>query len=133
MMSKKTILLVDDDEELRAALAEQFGLHDGFATVEAATAGEAIDTSVQERLDLILLDVDLPDMDGREACKVMRSRGVRAPIVMLTVGRRRKCASREYERERVPVTPARKTETQDRTGSTCFRQMSPAGAPDGEE
>ena len=84
MMSKKTILLVDDDEELRAALAEQFGLHDGFATVEAATAGEAIDTSVQERLDLILLDVDLPDMDGREACKVMRSRGVRAPIVMLT-------------------------------------------------
>lgn len=84
MMSKKTILLVDDDEDLRAALAEQFSLHDSFGTIEAATAAEALKCAGSERLDLVLLDVELPDMDGREACKLMRARGVRAPIVMLT-------------------------------------------------
>ena len=84
MISKKTILLVDDDEELRSALAEQFGLHDGFETVEAANACDALSRATSDRLDLILLDVELPDMDGREACKLMRARGVRAPILMLT-------------------------------------------------
>ncbi|WP_084396315.1 response regulator transcription factor [Henriciella aquimarina] len=84
MISKKTILLVDDDEELRSVLAEQFSLHDGFETVEAANAHEAMKIAESDRLDLILLDVEMPDMDGREACKLMRSRGVRAPIVMLT-------------------------------------------------
>ncbi|MEE2879218.1 MAG: response regulator transcription factor [Pseudomonadota bacterium] len=84
MISKKTILLVDDDDDLRTALADQFGLHDSFGTVEAATAAEALERAENERLDLILLDVELPDMDGREACKLMRARGVRAPIVMLT-------------------------------------------------
>ena len=84
MISRKTILLVDDDDELRGALAEQFSLHDGFETLDAATAGEALESAQSERIDLVLLDVDLPDMDGREACKLMRSRGVRAPILMLT-------------------------------------------------
>ena len=84
MISKKTILLVDDDQDLREALAEQFDLHDGFETVQAANATEALETTATDRLDVILLDVDMPDMDGREACKLMRQRGVRAPIIMLT-------------------------------------------------
>ena len=67
MISKKTILLVDDDDDLRTALADQFGLHDSFGTVEAATAAEALERAEKERLDLILLDVELPDMVGREA------------------------------------------------------------------
>lgn len=84
MLSKKTILLVDDDDELRSVLAEQFALHEGFEAREAANAGEALDITASERVDLILLDIDMPDMDGREACKLMRARGVRAPIIMLT-------------------------------------------------
>jgi len=84
MISTKTILLVDDDDELRGALAEQFSLHDGFEAVEAANAAEALQTAEAQRLDLVLLDVDMPDMDGREACKLMRQRGLRAPIIMLT-------------------------------------------------
>ncbi|MCA8899680.1 MAG: response regulator transcription factor [Hyphomonas sp.] len=84
MSAKKTILLVDDDDDLREALAEQFDLHDGFEVLQAANAHEGIVTATTERIDMILLDVDMPDMDGREACKQMRQKGVRAPIVMLT-------------------------------------------------
>lgn len=84
MISQKTILLVDDDAELRGALAEQFDLHDGFETRQASGGVEALKVAETERLDLILLDIDMPDMDGRETCKLMRSRGVRAPIIMLT-------------------------------------------------
>lgn len=84
MTAKKTILLIDDDDDLREALIEQFEMHDGFETLNAPNATNGIELAMNERIDLILLDVDMPDMDGREACKMMRHKGVRAPIVMLT-------------------------------------------------
>lgn len=84
MSAKKTILLVDDDNDLRETLAEQIDMYAEFATVQAATATEGIKMVDKERIDLILLDVDLPDMDGREACKLMRNNGVSTPIIMLT-------------------------------------------------
>lgn len=80
----KTILMVDDDDDLREALVEQFQMHDGFKTLSAPNAKEGIELAVNERIDLILLDVDMPDLDGREACKIMRQKGVSAPIIMLT-------------------------------------------------
>ena len=83
-MAEKTLLLVDDDEVLRDALAEQFRLHENFNVIEAADATEGIRLALAHRIDLILLDVDMPDMDGRDACKLMRKQGVQAPIVMLT-------------------------------------------------
>ena len=46
-----------------------------FVTLEAATAGDGVRQAQAERPDLILLDVDLPDMDGREACRRMRDGG----------------------------------------------------------
>jgi len=84
MAQRKTILIIDDDEELRGALAEQLQLHEEFQAVEAETAGEGVRVARERRPDLILLDVDLPDMDGREACRLMRKGGVSAPVVMLT-------------------------------------------------
>ncbi len=84
MSATKTILLVDDDNDLREALAEQFDLHDGFEVLQAPGANAGIELALSERIDMILLDVDMPDMDGREACKMMRQKGVRAPIIMLT-------------------------------------------------
>lgn len=84
MAAKKTVLLVDDDNDLRGALAEQFSLHDAYETREADNATDGIKIAESERIDLVLLDVELPDMDGREACKLMRTKGVRAPIIMLT-------------------------------------------------
>lgn len=84
MPSPKTILIIDDDNDLREALAEQLDLHEEFRTLQAATATEGVRMGREVRADLILLDVDLPDMDGREACRLLRKDGVSTPIVMLT-------------------------------------------------
>lgn len=84
MPQAKTILIVDDDTDLRGALAEQFELHEEFRAIQAETAGEGVRMARDKRPDLVLLDVDLPDMDGREACRLMRKGGVRAPVMMLT-------------------------------------------------
>ena len=83
MAQRKTLLIVDDDADLRSAVAEQLQA-EGFNTLESAVASEGVAMAEQERPDLILLDVDLPDRDGREACRDMRQRGVAAPIIMLT-------------------------------------------------
>jgi len=83
MAQRKTLLIVDDDADLRSAVQEQLQA-EGFAALEAADAAEGVRAAVEQKPDLVLLDVDLPDMDGREACREMRRRGVTAPIVMLT-------------------------------------------------
>jgi DNA-binding response OmpR family regulator len=80
----RTILIVDDDVALRRSLAEQLQLHEEFATGEAGTAAEAMDHVKLRHCDAILLDVGLPDMDGRDLCRLMRRNGVRTPILMLT-------------------------------------------------
>jgi DNA-binding response OmpR family regulator len=84
MAQSKTILIIDDDTDLRTALAEQLELDDQFVT-EQAGAGEAgIRLAQERRPDLVLLDVDLPDIDGRAVCRRLRSAGIAAPIIMLT-------------------------------------------------
>ena len=85
MARAKQILLVDDDELLRDTLIEQFSLHDEFAVHPISNANDAIEKVKEEaHIDLMLLDVGLPDMDGREACRVMRKNGFKSPIIMLT-------------------------------------------------
>lgn len=84
MSVKKRLLLVDDDDDLRVELVEQFAIYDEFEIDNVATAGEAIALARDKDFDLVLLDVDLPDMLGTEACQLMRKSGVAAPIVMLT-------------------------------------------------
>jgi DNA-binding response OmpR family regulator len=84
MAQRKTLLVVDDNDDLRGELAEQLELHEEFSAIQAATAGDGVRQAVEARPDLILLDVDLPDMDGREACKLMRAKGVTSPVIMLT-------------------------------------------------
>lgn len=84
MPAPKTILIIDDDDDLREALAEQLALHEEFRTVQAATATHGVRMGREVRADLILLDVDLPDMDGREACRLLRKDGVSTPVIMLT-------------------------------------------------
>ncbi|QUD90839.1 response regulator transcription factor [Phenylobacterium montanum] len=84
MAQRKTILIIDDDAEVRESLAEQLAIGDEFATHTAATGEAGAAEAVKSRADLILLDVDLPDIDGREVCRRLRAAGVSAPVIMLT-------------------------------------------------
>ena len=84
MPTPRTLLIIDDDDDLREALAEQLALHEEFRTVQAANATDGIRLGREVRADLILLDVDLPDMDGRDACRELRKAGVTTPIILLT-------------------------------------------------
>lgn len=80
----KKILLVDDDMALRQSLAEQLRLFEEFATIEADSGAAALAAVKDDHVDAVLLDIGLPDMDGREVCKLLRRHGVSAPIIMLT-------------------------------------------------
>jgi DNA-binding response OmpR family regulator len=84
MSAARKILIVDDDTNLRESLTEQLALHDDFTAIIAGTAAEAMAKAKSEHIDLVILDVGLPDMDGRDACKIMRKNGFKGPIVMLT-------------------------------------------------
>jgi len=84
MTTGKRILLVDDDDDLRQMLDEQLKLHEEFSTDMAASGAAALEAIKKEYYDIILLDVGLPDMDGRDVCRLMRRNGVKSPIIMLT-------------------------------------------------
>ena len=84
MRTGRRILIVDDDGALRQSLAEQLELNEEFVCIECGTAARALEMVNGDRFDTIVLDVGLPDMDGRELCRLLRRAGVQVPIVMLT-------------------------------------------------
>jgi DNA-binding response OmpR family regulator len=84
MQPTRKILIVDDDLALRQSLVEQLERDGEFAVVECDTAAAALDAARRERFDAMLLDVGLPDMDGRDLCRQIRRAAINVPIVMLT-------------------------------------------------
>ena len=84
MAQVKKILLVDDEDDLREALSEQLVMTEDFDVFEAGNGQEAMAQAKAGLFDLVILDVGLPDTDGRELCRVMRKQGVKCPIIMLT-------------------------------------------------
>ncbi len=84
MSNVNRLLVVDDDADLRDTLAEQLALTDEFEVAVAESAGDALRKVREMRVDLAIMDVGLPDMDGREAVRLMREGGFRSPILMLT-------------------------------------------------
>ena len=83
-MTARKILIVDDDPDLREALVEQLSLFEEFEPQEADSATRGVQAARTGHIDLVLMDVGLPDMDGREAVKIMRKSGFSGPIIMLT-------------------------------------------------
>ena len=83
-MTSRKILIVDDDADLAEALIEQLSLYDEFDIGHEDTATKGIKHARDGHVDLIIMDVGLPDMDGREAVKLLRKAGVKSPIIMLT-------------------------------------------------
>ena len=86
MSGPRPILIVDDDPALRATLAEQLSLDGEFTVAEADDLSQADQklSPGDTRFDLILLDIRLPDGDGRDFCLKLRRQGQRMPIIMLT-------------------------------------------------
>ena len=84
MSQVRRILVVDDDALLRLSLLEQLAIHHEFVTLEAANLAGALEMVSHEPIDLIIMDVGLPDGDGREAVKKLRLEGFNKPIILLT-------------------------------------------------
>ena len=82
-MAGERLLLVDDEENLRSMLDAALR-HSGFDVVPAGSGREALDAVKAERPELIVLDVMLPDIDGFEVCRRLRTEGDRTPVLFLT-------------------------------------------------
>ena len=84
MAQAKKILLIDDDVDLREALSELLIITEYFDVFEGGDGAEAFEKIKQQAYDMVVLDVGLPDIDGRELCRLIRKQGVKCPILMLT-------------------------------------------------
>jgi DNA-binding response OmpR family regulator len=84
MPNARKVLIVDDDAELRDTLVEQLALHDEFEAEAVDNATKAVNAAKAGQIDLVIMDVGLPDMDGREAVRILRKNGFKAPVIMLT-------------------------------------------------
>jgi two-component system response regulator MprA len=79
----QTILVVEDDEELRSLLGR--GLREeGFAVEVVATGAAALDRFAKVEPNVLVVDIGLPDADGRDLCQALRARGVQTPVLFLT-------------------------------------------------
>ena len=84
MPNTRKILIVDDDPELRDGLTEQLSLHEEFEAEAVDAGAKGVQSARNGHIDLVIMDVGLPDMDGREAVRILRKNGFKAPIIMLT-------------------------------------------------
>ncbi|HEX5426368.1 MAG TPA: response regulator transcription factor [Candidatus Acidoferrales bacterium] len=95
-MNGATVLVVDNEAQIRRVLRTILSSH-GYSVLEARDGEEAIEKVREGKIDLILLDVNMPGMSGMEACAEIR-RSCDAPIIMLTV--------RNSERDKVQALDA---------------------------
>lgn len=81
-MAKEVILVVDDEKEIRD-LVGIYLLNDGYSVIKAANGVEALEVLKEEHVDLIILDIMMPIMDGLDACmKIRQCKNM--PIIMLS-------------------------------------------------
>jgi len=80
--NKKSILVVDDDKDILQTIKGNLEL-DGYDVVSAFDGQTGLDIAAKHRPDLVILDLNLPDIDGIKACQIMR-REFDFPIIMLT-------------------------------------------------
>ena len=76
--------MIEDDLELRGALTDQLSLYEEYEAVAAENGNKGVQMAKTEQIDLVIMDVGLPDIDGREAARILRRNGFKAPIIMLT-------------------------------------------------
>jgi DNA-binding response OmpR family regulator len=80
--SPHKLLLVDADSRARAWLAKRLEAYGGFRAAQVGSAEAAL-SETETRYDALLVDIDLPDMDGRDLVRLLQRRGARCPIVLM--------------------------------------------------
>ncbi len=76
-------MVVEDDADLRGVLLRGLA-EEGFETAGAGTGGELLERIEPEAPDVLIVDIGLPDADGRDVCQALRVRGVQTPVLFLT-------------------------------------------------
>jgi two-component system response regulator MprA len=82
-MPEPYVLIAEDDPELRQVLVRGLG-EEGFRVDAVATGAEMLERVRDAVPDALVVDIGLPDADGRDVCQALRARGVRAPVLFLT-------------------------------------------------
>jgi two-component system response regulator MprA len=82
-MTSSRVLVVDDDPDVRDSLSRALR-YAGYQVITAVHGGEALDVVARSPVDLIVLDVLMPILDGFEACRRLRERGDATPVLVLT-------------------------------------------------
>jgi two-component system response regulator MprA len=80
---RPTVLLVEDDHDLRAVIVRSLTA-EGFAVTAYATGHQFVTRAAADPADVLVIDVGLPDADGRDVCQALRARGVTSPVLFLT-------------------------------------------------
>ncbi|MBD2666340.1 response regulator [Richelia sinica] len=82
----RTILIVDDEEDVRAIATLGIEMSSGWEVLTASSGQEAVDEATQHRPDIILLDMMMPDMDGRETLQQLKANPVteQIPVILVT-------------------------------------------------
>src|SRR6201987_5753536 len=78
------ILIVDEDSEVREAVTEQLSMHEEFEVTAVGSGREGVQAAKVGRINLVIMDVGLPDIDGHDAVRILRKNGFKAPFLMLT-------------------------------------------------
>jgi two-component system response regulator MprA len=78
-----SLLIVEDDPQLRDVLTRSLRA-EGFAATAVATGGELLERAFAEPPDALMIDIGLPDADGRDVCQALRARAIHAPVLFLT-------------------------------------------------
>jgi DNA-binding response OmpR family regulator len=82
-MIKERILIIEDNQKLAANITKVLA-SENFATLSVSFGGKGLQKAVYGRFDLIILDLNLPDLDGIQVCKQIREKSIKTPILMLT-------------------------------------------------
>ena len=80
MSKKQKILVIEDDLELRGTLTNQLSLYEEYEAIAAENGNKGLQLGKTERIDLVIMDVGLPDIDGREAARILRRTGFKATL-----------------------------------------------------
>ena len=79
----KRLLIIEDEELIRMALEDDF-LHEGYRVEVASDGKNGLEKARRMDIDLIILDIMLPEINGFDICKTLRMEGIKTPIIMLT-------------------------------------------------